>query len=85
MDNLETYNRVSSLERPLSKTILLSVYTLLVFTIIGGAFSWLFLGIDLPILRYFTITALIAYVLLYSIDLNRARYCQHCNKKLAII
>ncbi len=85
MDNLETYNRVPSLERPLPKTVLLSVYTLLIFIIIGGVINLAFLGIEEPILDYLTIAAFIVYILIYSIDLKRSRYCQHCQSKLSTI
>ncbi|ARN75464.1 hypothetical protein [Oceanicoccus sagamiensis] len=85
MDNLETYNRVSSLERPLPKTLLLSVYTLLFFTIIMGAINFAVSAIDQPVLDYISIAALIAYILIYIIDGHRHRYCQHCGDRLTRI
>ena len=85
MDNLETYNRVPSLESPLLKNLLLSSYWLLIVIALYGFISLAFLAQPWSSSLLISIGALSAYVLLYGYDLQRSRTCQFCKGALSTI
>jgi hypothetical protein len=85
MDNLETYNRVPSLESPLLKSALLFGYWLLIGATFYGVIGLAFITPAWPHSLIIASGALIAYSLLYYYDNRRTKTCQFCKGPLSTI
>ncbi|MEE8060046.1 MAG: hypothetical protein V3T17_19770 [Pseudomonadales bacterium] len=82
MENLETYNRVQSLESPLFKNFLLCSYVLLIFIALAAGVSFFITENAWPYALITVFVTVLAYILLTIFDYMHTKSCQYCHQQL---
>ena len=85
MKDLETYNRVPSLESPLLKSSVFALYVALTFIAIGGSIKFIVVDNSVLLSLATLCGAAALFVLVYIYDSTRTHYCQFCSGKLVSI
>ena len=82
MEDLNTYNRVQSLETLLLKNMLVISHAVLLPIILLGSISLLILENSWPYTFSITLSALLAYLSLSTIYYRRSKRCRYCRRQL---
>ena len=85
MDNLDTYNRVPSLESATIKTSLLLTYCLLILIVISSISSLWLLNPNWPYAAHCAAAAILLYAIIVIVDKRRQRHCQFCGQALSTV